>query len=153
MFGLHASSVISDSATPRTAAPKTPLSMGFLRHEYWSGLPFPPPGYLPNLGIKPMSPGLAGRLFSMVPWCRNVYSTSIQSVSTLLIKGSLLCRNSKCYLYPRQEEVREWGKSGPAVEQHIPKNCRQMAMPSHLAKPSGSGKVGKCPSLPGALQF
>ena len=64
MFGLHASSVMSDSATPRSVALKTPLSMGFLRQEYWSGLPFPPPGYLPNLGVKPMSPGLAGRLFS-----------------------------------------------------------------------------------------
>ena len=32
------------------------LSMGFSRQEYWSGLPFPPPGDLPNPGIKPMSP-------------------------------------------------------------------------------------------------
>ena len=35
-----------------------PLSMGFSRKEYWSGLPCPPPGNLPNPGIEPRSPGL-----------------------------------------------------------------------------------------------
>ena len=34
---------------------QTPLSMGFFRQEYWSGLPFPTPGDLPDPGIKPMS--------------------------------------------------------------------------------------------------
>ena len=43
-------------ATPWTVACQTPLSMGFSRQEYWSGLPCPPPGDLPNPGIKPMSP-------------------------------------------------------------------------------------------------
>ena len=41
--------------------------MGFSRQEYWSGLPCPPPGNLPNLGIKPESlttPELAGRFFT-----------------------------------------------------------------------------------------
>ena len=49
-------SVVSDSATPWTIAHQAPLSMGFSRQEYWSGLPFPPPGDLPHPGIKPMSP-------------------------------------------------------------------------------------------------
>ena len=35
--------------------------------EYWSGFSFPPPVDLPNPGIEPMSPGLAGRLFTTVP--------------------------------------------------------------------------------------
>jgi len=39
--------------TPGTVARQAPLSMGFCRQEYWSGLPFPPPGDLPDLGIKP----------------------------------------------------------------------------------------------------
>ena len=39
------------------------LSMGFSRQEYWSGLPFPHPGHLPNPGIKSMSLALAGRFF------------------------------------------------------------------------------------------
>ena len=42
--------------TPWTVAHQAPLSMGFFRQEYWSGLPFPPPGDLPNPGIKPESP-------------------------------------------------------------------------------------------------
>ena len=37
---------------------QAPLSMGFSRQEYWSGLPFPPPGDLPDPGIKPWSPAL-----------------------------------------------------------------------------------------------
>ena len=51
-------SVVSDSATPGTVARQAPLSMEFSRQEYWSGLPCPPPGDLPNPGIKPMSPAL-----------------------------------------------------------------------------------------------
>ena len=38
--------------TPWTVARQAPLSMGFLRQEYWSGLPFPSPGNLPDSGIK-----------------------------------------------------------------------------------------------------
>ena len=42
-------------ATPWIVARQAPLSMGFSRQEYWSGLPCPPPGDLPNLGIKTAS--------------------------------------------------------------------------------------------------
>ena len=38
-----------------TVAQQAPLSMGFSRQEYWSGLPCPPPGDIPNPGIKPAS--------------------------------------------------------------------------------------------------
>ena len=41
-----------------TVAPQAPLSVGFSRQEYWSGLPFPSPGDLPDPGIEPMSPAL-----------------------------------------------------------------------------------------------
>ena len=54
-------SVVSDSATPWTVARQAPLSMGFSRQEYWSGLPFSSPGDLPNPGIKPLSPALASK--------------------------------------------------------------------------------------------
>ena len=43
--------VVSDSAIPWTVARQAPLSMGFPRQEYWSGLPFPPPGDLPKDGF------------------------------------------------------------------------------------------------------
>ena len=45
-------------ATPWTSACQAPLSMGFSRQEYWNGLPFPPPGDLPDPGIEPGSPAL-----------------------------------------------------------------------------------------------
>ena len=45
-------------AIPRTVARQAPLSMAFSRQEYWSGLPFPSPGDLPNPGIEPSSPTL-----------------------------------------------------------------------------------------------
>ena len=44
--------------TPWTVACQASLSMGFPRQEYWSGLPFPSPGDLPNPGIEPWSPAL-----------------------------------------------------------------------------------------------
>ena len=50
-----------------TKAHQTPLSMGFSRQEYWSGLPCPPPGDLPNPGTELtslMSPALAGVFFN-----------------------------------------------------------------------------------------
>ena len=51
--------VVSDSLLcPWTAARQAPLSMGFLRQEYWSELPFPPSGDLPDPGIKPTPPAL-----------------------------------------------------------------------------------------------
>ena len=60
--------VVSDAfATPWTVSLQVPLSMGFPRQEYWSGLPFSSPGDLPDPRIKPTSPALAGRLFITVP--------------------------------------------------------------------------------------
>ena len=50
--------------TPWTIAHQAPQSMGFPKQEYWSGLPFPPPRYLPDPGIEPESPALAGRFFT-----------------------------------------------------------------------------------------
>ena len=49
-------SVMSDSATPWTITYQVPLSMGFSRQEYWSGLPFPSPRDLPDPGIEPGLP-------------------------------------------------------------------------------------------------
>ena len=73
VFSLAVSVVESPShvqlfATPWTVARQAPLSMGFFRQEYWSGLP--PPWDLPDPGIEPMSPvspSLAGIFFTTVP--------------------------------------------------------------------------------------
>ena len=59
---------MSDSfATPWTVACQAPLSMGFSRQEYWSGLSFPSPGDLPNPWIEPTSPALPGGFFNTEP--------------------------------------------------------------------------------------
>ena len=64
-------SVMSDSLRPHVAR-QAPLSMEYSRQEYWSGLPFPPLGDLPNPGIEPVSlksPALAGGFFTIsAPW-------------------------------------------------------------------------------------
>ena len=54
-------------AIPWTVASQAPLSMGFPRQEYWNGLPFPSPGDLPDPGIEPVSPALAGGFFTTKP--------------------------------------------------------------------------------------
>ena len=68
---LFSCEVVSNSfATPLNVARQTLLSMGFPRQEYWSGLPFPSPGDLPDPGIEPMSlvsPALAGGFFTPEP--------------------------------------------------------------------------------------
>ena len=60
------------SATPWTVAHQAPLSMGFSRQEYWSGLPCPPPGDLPDPGIESRAPTMqAGSLPSEpIPFAR-----------------------------------------------------------------------------------
>ena len=53
--------------TPRTVAYQAPPSMGFSRQEYWSGVPFPSPGDLPNPGIEPGSPALEADALTSEP--------------------------------------------------------------------------------------
>ena len=63
-------SVMSDSYDPMAVAHQAPLSIGFTSQEYWSRLPFPPPGDLLDPGIEPTSlvfPALAGGFFTTVP--------------------------------------------------------------------------------------
>ena len=54
-------SCVQVSVIPWAVAHQAPLSMEFSRQEYWSGLPFPPPGDLPNPETELTSPGLADR--------------------------------------------------------------------------------------------
>jgi len=62
----HSLSRLQLFATPWIVAHQSPLSMEFPRQEFWSGLPFPPPGDLPEPGIEPMSLvslALGGQIF------------------------------------------------------------------------------------------
>ena len=74
-------------ATPWTVAYQASPSMGFSRQEYWSGLPFPSPGDLPDPGIKPRSPALEADALTSEP---------------------LMTQQSHCWAYtPRRPELKE----------------------------------------------
>ena len=64
---LFSHSVTSDSVNSWTIALQAPLSMGFPRPEYWSGLPFPSPGDLSDPRLEAASPAVAGGFFSIEP--------------------------------------------------------------------------------------
>ena len=64
--------------TSWTIARQAPLSTRFPRQEYWRGLPFHPPGDLPDPGIEPVSPALAGGFFT-AKYHVNVYSSTIHN--------------------------------------------------------------------------
>ena len=67
LLGAQSLRCVQCCATLWTIVRQAPLSMGFSRQEYWSGLPFPPPWALPDSGSKPSSicPALAGGFFTM----------------------------------------------------------------------------------------
>ena len=74
-----------------TVARQAPLSMGFFRQEYWSGLPCLPPGDLPNPGIEPRSPALqVGSLLSEPPG--KPVNTGVGNPS--LLQGNFLAQES-----------------------------------------------------------
>ena len=94
---------MSDSVTLKTIACQAPLSMGFSRQEYWSGLPCPPSVDLPNAGIQLeslISPALASRFFTI--------STTWEALG-----GMLLSRFSHVRLHKRQPT----GSSVPGILQ------------------------------------
>ena len=72
-----------------TIAHHAPLSTGFSRQEYWSGLPLPSPGDLPNLGIKPASPVFPALQVDSLP--------AESSVSLRTYKGSIEIEDTNWY--------------------------------------------------------
>ena len=89
-------SVISNSVTPWAVARQAPLSMGFSRQEYWSGLPFPSPEDLPDPGSKPRSPTLQTDFFTIwatsalrcIGWFGHVFERALGVGDG---QGSLVC--------------------------------------------------------------
>ena len=83
---------------PMDCSPQAPLSVGFPRQEYWSGLPFPSPGDLPDPGIEPGSPVMqADSLPSELPGKQVPYcwvSTFLWSLAPLLLWGLMSLRSS-----------------------------------------------------------
>ena len=84
---LNHFSHVSLFATPWTVALLGPLSMGFCRQEYWSGLPFPPAGGLPDPGIEPTSLAFtawAGEFFTTSPtWEAHFFVLAYMTSSSL----------------------------------------------------------------------
>ena len=79
---------------PWTVAHQAPPSMGFSRQEYWSGLPFPSPGDLPDPGIEPRSPTLqADALTSAPPGKPGVYKVPLNSG---VIRSHCSCKSHQC---------------------------------------------------------
>ena len=76
--------------TPWTVAHQAPLSMGFSRQEYWSGLPFPSPGDLPNPGIKPGSPALQADSLPSEPPCKPLFLVRIMFMAMRRWEGQKL---------------------------------------------------------------
>ena len=72
---MPACSVMPDSATPWTVAHQAPLSMGFPRQEYWSGLPFPSPEDLLDAGLNAHLLGLLHWQADTLPLCHLGSST------------------------------------------------------------------------------
>ena len=76
--------IMSDSlGTPWTVAPQAPLSMGFPRQEYWSGLPFPTLGDLLDPGIQPASPAFTGGFCTMEPPRKFFIRFSLQRIYSM----------------------------------------------------------------------
>ena len=73
--------VVPNSVTPWTVALQAPLSMGFPRQEYWSGLPFPSPGDLPDPGIEPGSPALQAVSLPSEPRRKPIAKSMVEAAS------------------------------------------------------------------------
>ena len=129
-------SVVPDSAISWTVARQAPLSMGFPRHEYWSGLPFPPPGDLPDPGIEPTSPVLADEFFTTEPPGKPCCSESTP-------RGKDPCGSDLPSLWLEQQEEgavpgcpKEPGTVRRALHLLANQSCRQglTCLPSHIRK-------------------
>ena len=99
---------MSDSfTTPWTEAQQASLSMGFPRQEYWSGLLFPFPGDLPNPGIEPTSPTLAGRFFTIeIPGKPNILISCIHMKERAEDKANPSGRDSLLFTHFLCEKVK-----------------------------------------------
>ena len=86
---------MSNSATPWTVAYQAPLSMGFSRQEYCSGLPIPSPGDLPNPGIEPGSPALRADALPSEPPGKPIVASRIVLEASSIV-GYIVVAQSTC---------------------------------------------------------
>ena len=85
-------------AIPWTATHQAPLSMGFSRQGYWSGLPFPSPGYFPDPGIEPRSPALQEDTLTSEPPGNDIgedaegRNTFLRNEMQMLVQTTIYCK-------------------------------------------------------------
>ena len=84
-------------ATPWTVAYQAPPSMGFSRQEYWSGLPFPSPGDLPDPGIEPQSPAFQADTLTSEPPGKPMSNKEDQSYIFNTLESSMLNTQFQCF--------------------------------------------------------
>ena len=142
--------------TPWGIARQAPLSMGFSRQEYWSGLPCPPPGDLPNPGIEPRSPALWAASFPAEPPGKPK-NTGVGSLSLLqgifltqgLNPGLLHCRRILYHLsYPGSPASDPTAYQTTCLQQrHTPKSVHPNPHPRPLRHSTfvGSLLLEECP--------
>ena len=124
-----------------TVAHQVPLSMKFSRQEYWSGLPIPSPGDLPDTGIEPWSPTWAGKFLSTEPPgkpinqyknlknCCYLANKSQRCTSAISLQLNSSSPQSKLVLQrtepscPEAEGLRVW--SSPQQLQHYLESCQK----------------------------
>ena len=131
---------MSDSVTPWAVACQAPLSMGFSRQEYWSGLPSLFPGHLPDLGIEPvslMSLALAGEFFTI--------SATWEAPTGF---KRLECHQKNCLsIGDREQSGWDWVGRYEEVKTEAPRHT-----PDHeLSDPSPALSLCSCAALGGSL--
>ena len=137
---LVAKSLFDSLQPPWTVARQAPLSVEFSRQEYWSGLPCPPPGDLPDSGIEPLSPALTGRFFTAAsPGKTWVYPGSARSAPHL----TQILVLSPCFLSRhrgnRAASISPWSHEGSCFGVFL---CREV-LSLILMFGSCSGQIGK----------
>ena len=135
-------SAVSDYMTPRTGARQAPLSMGFSRQEYWSGLPCPPPGDLPDPGIKLRSPALQVDSLPTEPSGNCLHRKGLFQKGQLVLLG---------FLKQASWRFRSWGSS----QEHGPVgtlrrgDTQQRCSSSHQRAPQDPGGPSTSCQSPG----
>ena len=94
---------------PMDFSPQAPLSLGFFKQDYWSELPCPSPGYLPDSGIEPtslLSPALAGRFFTTsITWEAQTTGQCSQSEIILPLGIFISVWRDTYFIYNLREKV------------------------------------------------
>ena len=103
---------------PWTVAHQALPSMGFSRQEYWSGLPFPSPGDLPNPGIEPRSPTLQADMLTSAPPGKPL-NTRIQSLRKPPIETQNFRPKSKISKVERSQVERRRGRRQERVAKEV----------------------------------